>query len=222
MGAQQAGLQKDDIVIKLGDHPVTGFTTFGVAIQGYRAGDQVEIEYCRGAERHTTTIELSKRPTPELPATQAALLEQLSATYAELDAELDAVVEGVTEEEADFHPEDEWSAKEILAHLISGEQDTQTWIYTTVGDRDALNAIFSNEPGRIKALAGAYGTLPALIEQLKRSGEITRAQVASIPAETQARKHQYNVILGWLTTFQNHRREHHAEIAGRIEAARKQ
>jgi uncharacterized protein YndB with AHSA1/START domain len=221
MGAQQAGLQKDDVIVRLDDHPVTGLTGFGAALQGRRAGDQVEVEYYRGAERHTTTMPLSKRPAPDLPATQAALLEQLRSTYAELDAELDAVVEGVTEEEAGYQPEGEWSVKEILAHLISSEHDTQTWIYTTVGDKDAINALFANEPGRIQATAGAY-TLPALVEELKRCGDITQAQVAAIPAETQARKHQYNVILGWLTTFQNHKREHYAEIAGHIKAAREQ
>jgi uncharacterized protein YndB with AHSA1/START domain len=219
MGAQQAGLQKDDVLVRLGDHPVTGFAGFGRAIQGYQAGDQVEVEFYRGAERHTATMQLSKRPAPDLPATQEALLEQLRSTYAQLDAELDALVEGVTEVEAEYHPPDEWSAKEILAHLICSGYDTQTWIYTTVGDKDAINEIFGNEPGRIRAIAGAY-SLPALVEQLKRCGDVTQAQVAAIPAETQARKHQYNAIVGWLTTFQNHQRDHYAEIAGRIEAAR--
>jgi len=220
MGAQQAGLQKDDVVVRVDDLQVEGLTDFGIAMQGHQAGDQVEVEFYREGERHTATTHLSKRPTPDLPATQAALLEKLGSTYAELDAELDAVVEGVTEEEADFRPGDESSAREILAHLISSEQDTQSWIYTTIGDKDSLSVLFANEPGRIHALAGAYGTVPTLVEQLKRCGAITRAQVAGIPLETQARKHQYNVILGWLTTFQDHKREHYAEITGRIADAR--
>jgi len=219
-GAQRAGLQKDDVVVRLGEYPVTGFTGFGIALQSYRAGDQVEVEFYRGAEQHTTNMQLSKRDAPNLPATQAVLLEQLRSTYAELDAELDAVFEGVTEEEAGFHPADEWNAKELLAHLIANEQDTQSWIYTTIGDKDSLNLYFSNEPRRIQAIAGAFRTVPALIEQLKRNEVITQAQVASIPAETQARKHQYNLIVTWLTTFQDHRRTHFAEMADRIKAAR--
>jgi uncharacterized protein YndB with AHSA1/START domain len=222
MGAQEAGLQKDDVVVRVDDHPIAGFTSFGSAMQAHQAGDQVEIEFYRGAESHTAITHLSKRPTPDLPATQAALLEKLSSTYAELNAELDAIVAGVTEEEAGYHPGDEWSAKEILAHLIASEYDTQTWIYTTVGDKDAITEIFGNEPGRIHAIAGAFGTVPALVEQLKRCGDVTQAQAADIPAETQARKHQYNVIVGWLTSFQDHRRGHYAEMADRIKAARDQ
>ncbi len=220
LGAQQAGLQKDDVLVRLGDYPVTGFTGFGIALQAHRAGDQIEVEFYRGAEHHTTTMQLSKRSAPDLPATQAVLLERLRSVYAELDTELDSLVEGVTEEEADFHPEEEWNAKEILAHLIANEQDTQSWIYTTVGDKDSLNLFFSNEPRRIQAIAGAFGTLPALVEQLKRNEVITQSQVANIPAETQARKHQYNLIVAWLTSFQDHRRQHFAEMADRIKAAR--
>jgi len=41
-----------------------------------------------------------------------------------------------------------------------------------------------------------------------------------MPAEAQAHKHQYNLLAGWLTTFQTHFREHIAEISALAQAAR--
>ena len=88
LGAQKAGLQKDDVVVSLGDRPVVNFATFATALQSHRAGDKVDIGFYRGSERRTVTMQLSERPAPNIPATHDALVEGLRATHAELDAEL--------------------------------------------------------------------------------------------------------------------------------------
>jgi uncharacterized protein YndB with AHSA1/START domain len=223
MGAQKAGLQPDDILVSLGGHPITGFATFGNAIQNYRAGDNVEVGYYRGGEHHTVTVQLSQRPVPNIPATHDALVEELRAAYATVDAELDAALAGVTEQEADYRTgPDQWNVKEILAHLITAEQGTQSMIYSAIDDTDTNAPFFSNEPRRIRAVASAYGTLAACIEQLKRAEAITVAQVASMPASVQAHKYFYNTIAGGVTAIRDHSRAHIAEMVESVKAARSQ
>jgi uncharacterized protein YndB with AHSA1/START domain len=221
LGAQKAGIQKDDVIISFGGQPVTNFASFAAALQFHRAGDNVDVGLYRGAERRTLTMQLSERPAPNLPADHDALVEGLRSSFAELDNELSAALEGVTEEEAEYHTApDEWSIKEILAHLITSEQGNQSWIYAVVEDLDTNAPFYSNDPGRIRAVTSVYDTVPALLEQLKRTQAITVAQVEAMPAEAQAHKHQYNLLAGWLTTFQTHFREHIAEITALAQADR--
>jgi membrane-associated protease RseP (regulator of RpoE activity) len=221
LGAQKAGIQKGDVIVVFGGEPITDFASFGRAIQNYRAGDNVEIGFYRGSERRNLTMQLSERPAPDVPSSSEALAERARATFAEVDAELEAALEGVTEEQAWYHTApDEWSIKEVLAHLITGEQGNQSWIYAVVDDTDTNAPFYSNELGRVRAVAMVDSTIPALLAQLKRAQAITVAQVKAMPAEAQAHKHQYNLLAGWLTTFQTHFREHIAEISALARVAK--
>ncbi len=169
------------------------------------------------------TMHLSERPAPTVPATHDALMEGLRTTYAALDAELDAALKGVTEQEAEYRVgPDDWNAKEILAHLITVEQGTQSQIYAAIEDTDVNAPFFSNEPRRIRAVASTYGTLATLTKQLKLAEAVTIAQAATMPTETQAHKHLYTPVAIWLSTFQDHYRTHIAEMVKSIKAARSQ
>jgi len=221
LGAQKAGIQKDDVIVDFGGETITDFASFARALQSRRAGDNVEVGFYRGGERHTLNMQLSERPAPNVPATNDALMESVRSSFAELNTELEAALEGVTEKEADYSPApDEWSIKEVLAHLITGEQGNQSWIYAVVDDTDTNAPFYSNELGRVRAVATVDATIPTLLAQLKRAQAITVAQVKAMPAEAQAHKHQYNLLAGWLTTFQTHFREHIAEISALAQAAR--
>jgi uncharacterized protein YndB with AHSA1/START domain len=221
LGAQKAGIQKDDVIVGFGGQPVTNFASFAAALQSHRAGDQVDVDFYRGSEKRTVTMQLSERPAPNLPPTHDALLEGLQTSFAELNAELEAALEGVTEQEAAHRSaDDEWNIKEILAHLITSEQGNQGWTYAVVEDLDTNAPFYSNDHGRMKAFVSVHDTIPALLDQLKRTQAVTVAQVAAIPPEAQAHKHQYNLLVGWLTAFQTHFREHIAEIQALAQAAR--
>lgn len=223
MGAQAAGLQKDDVVVSLAGRDITTFQSFTTALEGHQAGDKVPVIFYRGPERHEVTVELSRRPTPELPATTEELARAMKEVNAALDAELDALFEGVSEAEADYRPApNEWNSKEILGHLIGSERDVHGWIASIISDTTDVDNIFnSNGNERVSSLAAVYSPLPALVEELKRSDALTMAMVASMPAAAVARKHLFNPLATWLTTFADHHREHFAEIKGLLEAARK-
>ena len=213
MGAEAAGLQKGDVVVAIGGRPVENFATFVTAIEPHQAGDRVPVTFYRGAEERTVTMELSARPMPELPATVAALAERARQTHAELDKELDALFARVSDEAAERRPTpDDWNAKEMLAHLIAAERDTQLWVAAMTEDADLEQPFHSNGKERVQAIVRVYSPLPELIQELKRSQAVTAAITAAISEETAGHRHQFNQLAQWLITFGDHHREHFEEI----------
>lgn len=213
MGAQAAGLQKDDIVIGLGGREVANFPGFVAAIQPHKAGDQVMVNFYRGGERQSIEMTLSARPAPEIPATVEAMTEGARKLFATLDKELDELLEGVTDEDAERRPSpDDWSAKMVLAHLIASERDTQVWIASMTEDFDLEQPYHSNSPERLQAITKVYSPLSTMVEELKREEALTIELAASLSEETAGHKHWYNQLAGWLSTFDTHHREHFTEI----------
>src|SRR5688572_15986802 len=129
MGPHAAGIQKDDVVVRIGDRPVVNFASFSAALQMHKAGDEVPVTFYRGPQEHTVTVKLSARPKPEYPSDKTALAKASRDSYATLDAELDSILEGVTDEAAEHRAsENDWNIKEVIAHLIAVERDIHTWI----------------------------------------------------------------------------------------------
>jgi len=213
MGAQAAGLQKDDIVVGLGGREVANFASFVAAIQPHKAGDQVPVKFYRDGELKTVDMTLSSRPAPEIPTTVEGMVEVARGLFATVDKELDELLEGVTEEDAGRRPApDEWSAKMVLAHLIASERDTQVWIAAMTEDFDIEQPYHSNSPERVGAIAKVYSPLSALVEELKREEALTVELAASMSEETAGHKHWFNQVATWLSSFDTHHREHFAEI----------
>lgn len=223
MGAQAAGLQKDDVIVRLGGKQVTGFATLLNALQGHRAGDQVPVVFYRGREKKTVTMELSARKLPEIPATPAALADAMRRTYAELDAELAQCFVGVSEAEAARAPAPgEWSAKETLAHLIAGERDNHSWIADLMNDSERwYDQYAGNVTARLTATLAAFPTLSALLEELKRVEAETVALLALLPPEFVAHKNTYWRTGYYLLQTPDHVREHLKQIRAAIDAARR-
>ncbi len=117
----------------------------------------------------------------------------MRAVYEETDAELEEFLQGVTEEEAGYHPEpDAWSVKETLAHLIVGERWYTNWITTLISDSEPwYDRYGGNVPQRNRALLAAYPTVPELLDELKRTEVETVALLAALPPEFVARKGSY-------------------------------
>jgi uncharacterized protein YndB with AHSA1/START domain len=220
LGAHTAGLQRDDVVVRFDDQPITDFVSFARAIRPHQAGDQVPVVYYRGAEQRTTLIELAQRPRQDLPETAAALAAATRQVYATVDAELDTVLAGVTDAIADVRPEPgQWNIKDVLAHLIAVERDTHIWIVAISEDSDLENPFHNNVPQRINGLTTAYPTLAALLEELHRAELTTLVMVESLSAESEQRHHLLRQLGGWLTALPDHSREHFAEIQALKERA---
>jgi uncharacterized protein YndB with AHSA1/START domain len=68
MGAYQAGLRKDDVMVALDGKPITNdFGSLVMALRGKKGGDEVEVVFYRGPEKKTLTMELTRRPVPQSP-----------------------------------------------------------------------------------------------------------------------------------------------------------
>jgi uncharacterized protein YndB with AHSA1/START domain len=222
-GAHKAGLRRDDVVVNLDGTDITGFPAFLAVLQRHRAGDRIPVTFYRGGEKQTATMELSSRPSADIPDSAEELASKARADYDAVNAELDKALEGVSEAEADFRPgPKQWNARENLAHLIGLDQDTQTWISSLIYDVDMPNPFQNNELTRLQAITSIYTTLPALVEELKRANTITVNMVSNLPPEMLKRKHLYNQLGQWMSSFAIHTREHISDIQKLIEQARSQ
>ena len=220
MGAAAAGLQRDDVVVGLGDQPVTDFAGFTRAIQRHQAGDRVPVVFYRGPDRQTALMELSRRPAIAVPESVAALAEQAREVYRMVDAELDACLAAIPEVATDYRPApDEWNSKEVLAHLIAVERDVHTWIVTISEDGDLIEPFHNNVLQRVRGLTAAYPTVADLVTELHRAEAGTVAMIESLSAEVGGRKHLLRQLGIWYDALADHSREHFAEIRTLAERA---
>lgn len=211
MGAQAAGLQANDLIVSLDDAPVTDFISFNNAISPHQGGDTVQVGFYRRAEKHNVSMTLTKRPIPDIPA-PAELAQRWQKNHQELDAELDALFAGVTDEAAARKPAPaEWSAKEVLAHLIWTERNMHMWMWAMVAGDDSTPFPDNNPTSLIGTLA-VYPTLAELITAMKREERTTIAIVAGLPADFTASKMRYtHLVRNWFQ-LHTHNRTHFEQI----------
>lgn len=223
MGAAAAGLQAGDVIVNVAGLPVRDFPSLQNALAAFRAGDTVEVVYYRGTEQQTTQMPLSGRPIPDIPPTPAELAEVLRRRYDKNNLDLDAFLNGVTEEEADFRPaEAEWNVKDILAHLIHSERGYQTFINDLLGDAEAWYDDFGgNVDARNVATVAAFPTVSALVDELKKARTETVALVAAVPESLVSRKGSY-WRLGFSAADQSgdHQDTHLEQMRTAVESAR--
>lgn len=221
MGAYQAGLRKDDVVIELDGKAISkDFESLLNAIQGKKSGDKVVAVFYRGPEKKSVIMELSKRPIPQIPWEPTELAKVIRIKYNEGLAALEEEFKVVSEAEAGWHPAPEqWSAKEILAHLIQNERhwlenlDDVLGGYPRVSDDWAGNCTH-----HVRATVVAYGSICGLMDEMKRLSDEMVAYVAALPSEFVTRKASYfltaNMLLeGSLPHIQSHINQIQAAIA---------
>lgn len=220
-GAEAVGLQADDILTNLAGHDLTGFQAIRPALAPYKAGEKVKLIYYRAGEQMTGLLELSRRPMPEMPQTAVSFAEVMRQLYAQLDAELDEVLAGVTEAEASFRLEpDGWNVKEHLAHLLGTERVTQIGIAMQLSDQ--AFAGFPNNPAAwTAAITAVNPTLTAMVQAWKNAEAETVALIANLPDSFVARKTTWlgigNTLLQGLP---GHNQAHFADMRRLVGAAR--
>ena len=223
MGAEAAGLRSDDVIISMGGRPVTDFPSLTVALQGHQAGDTVEVVFYRGPELKTVQMKLSGRSLPEIPATAAEMAERTWAISQNDLTELEAFLQGVSEEEASYKPAaEEWSVKEILAHLIHSERGLQAAIVEMYAGFERIADDFpGNIYAQVAATVSAYPSLSDLHQELERSLKESAALIKAAPTEFVARKGSFT-RLGYncLDTTGSHLNTHLEQIQAVVEEAR--
>src|SRR5574341_605914 len=167
MGAQAAGLQKGDVIVSLGGVKTPEYNGLVSSLQGRHAGDTVAVEFYRGAEKKSVQMKLSGRQMPDVPPTAAGLAATLRELSDKMEAGLDEALQGVTEEIASHHPaEGEWNVKEIIAHLILSERDSQYYLAAAISNDEIVAEVY-NQPARVKAVVAANPTLADMREAFR-------------------------------------------------------
>ena len=223
MGAHAAGLQRNDVLISIAGKPTADYEGLRVALHGKKGGDKVEVVFYRGPDKKTVTMELSRRPMPEIPFDIPELAKRVRARYDESLATLAKTFEGVTEEEASFCPSpDEWSAKDVLGHLVLGEQFFPNYYLTLLQGQEMWSDSWAGNSNELtRAAVSAYSTVAELLEELQRLSNLMVAFIEAWPAEFLARKGSYFRTAWQLLEGHMHTQAHMAQIQEAIAKSKK-
>jgi uncharacterized protein YndB with AHSA1/START domain len=222
MGAQKAGLQKDDVIIAMDGHELIAGTTLGSTLAGKHAGDVVEVAFYRGAEKRTARMTLSGRPIPTIPTSAAGLAEQVGQIYHQYEAQIDELFGKATEAECSHKPSStEWSAKEVLAHLIHSELGWQNYASEVIGGHEgAYDGFGGNIQARIDATLEVYPTKDDLLQELKDHDRESISMLANIPDEFLAHKGRYWKLVYQANQNPYHLQAHLEQMKAAIQSAR--
>jgi hypothetical protein len=221
MGAEQAGLMGDDVIVEMNGIAIRGFEDLNIALGGLHAGESTVVVAYRGHERQTFEMKLSKRPTAEAPRSLEEFAAYLETIQADVTAELRQALNGVSEEQAGFSPGgDAWSVKESLAHLIDTENFSVSWITELMSDAEReFTGEGENQISRLRAMLEVTPTVPELLDRYEKA---QREHVAMIRGAEPLM--QRKAILWKLAQFEllfpgTHERSHIEQIKHALQAA---
>jgi len=225
MGAERAGLKKDDVLVGMAGNPITSdFNSLPTAIEGKKGGDKIEVVFYRGPEKKTVMMELSKRPMPDVPFKPAELEKQARELYEAGLAEVEKCFEGVKDADAMQRPEpQEWSALEIIAHLIHGERNNQIFLAGVIdGYEPVTDGFGTNVHAQVQATVKANPSVALMMSALRRAVEETLAMTTFIPNDfaTNNKGSYYRFGFGLLQP-NFHITAHTQQIKGTLAAVRK-
>jgi uncharacterized protein YndB with AHSA1/START domain len=223
MGAQLSGVQKNDLIVAMDGKSITDFPSLGVALQHHKAGDSVETQLYRKNSLETLWVKLSFRHIPDIPKTAQGLSDALQKTYDEKFSDLKKTFTGVSEDLANAAPKKgEWSACEVLAHLIHSERDQQLFLNSVLFDQEFVSDGYGdNLNARVKATVGAFGSSKALLEEYHRALKETILMVAGIPDAFLKHKGSYWRQAFNILQYPQHTDEHIEQIQAGFSALKK-
>jgi uncharacterized protein YndB with AHSA1/START domain len=223
MGAHFAGLCKDDVIVELDGNLITNdYGSFVAALSGKKGGDKVEVVFYRGPQKKTVTMELTRRPVPEISWNPAELAKQVRCRYNDSLGLLEACFKDIKEYEADQEPAPgEWSAKQTLAHLIHTERGWISNLDDSVGGYERLADDWGgNLLAHINATVKAYGTYRSMLEELKRLSVELIAFLNNLPDSFVERKGSYFLNAAQFLEFESHTFSHVDQIKAALAAAK--
>jgi hypothetical protein len=223
MGAQKCGLQRDDVLVEFAGHALRNdASSFANAIKGKKGGEKLEVSFYRGPERRTVTMELSRRPMPEVPFDPAELEKRAREFYEPALVELEKCFESVSDTQAMQRPEpNEWSALEIVAHLIAGERFNLIFLTGLIdGYEPVTDGFGTNVHAQVQATVKANPSVDMMLGALRRAVDETLAYVSLLPAEFVANKGSYHRFAFGLLQPNFHLTAHTGQIQAALAAAR--
>lgn len=222
MGPANAGMQGGDVVVEMDGTPIRDGPDLTTVLRRHRAGDKIGVSYYRGSELHEVEMVLSSRPIPETPLDPMQFAAAYRKVTAEVLEELKAALEGITESEADFASEGQWSIKENIGHLIEGEEFLPLWFRNLVMDNEPQYADpYENRLELYRAIIRVTPTLEGLVERLASAQELTARMIEECRDKLSRRKGVMWRAGLYLLHFPGaHEREHIEQMLQELEAAR--
>ncbi|MFN8401699.1 MAG: SRPBCC domain-containing protein [Anaerolineales bacterium] len=222
MGAKRAGIERDDVLVSMAGKPITNdFTSLQLAIAGKKGGDVIEVEFYRGAEKKKVSMELTKRPMADVPFNPVELAKQARTLMYPALAEIEKCFEGYSDEQAMKRPEpNEWSALEVVAHLIQGERFNVIYLASLVDGYEPVSDGFgSNISESMTATVKANPSIKLMMEALRRSVDEILLFVEMLPADFVANKGSYYRFGSGLLQPEFHLNAHTDQLRKALEAA---
>ena len=223
MGAKRAGIERDDVLVSMAGKPITNdFTSLQIAIAGKKGGDVIEVEFYRGTEKKKVSMELTKRPMADVPFNSVELAKKARALMQPALAEIEKCFEGYTDEQAMKRPEpNEWSALEVVAHLIQGERFNVIYLASLVDGYEAVSDGFgSNISESMAAMVKANPSIKLMMEALRRSVDEVLLFVEMLPTDFVANKGSYYRFGSGLLQPEFHLNAHTDQLRKALEAAK--
>ncbi len=221
LSAEAAGLQKDDILTRLAGQKLRSLGDLINVVRSHKAGEIVSVQYYRAGEKQRAKVVLSRRALPEIPATAEALAEATRQINASGLEGLKQRLAGAGEPETAYKPTlEDWSAQEVLAHLIATERDTHAWIAGLIEGQEADFIYHVHQKARVQATLTAIPTLDGLLSELECLLAETAAMVAGLPPEFVQRKRSYWRLGYNLLQTPAHFLEHGEQISSALDLAR--
>lgn len=217
-GAKEAGLQRGDVIVALDDTDVAGFPDLSGFLGERQAGDKIDVRFLRAGEAQTAAVTTRPPVRPDFPSDVVGLRDYLGSTYAAMISDLRGLLSSATEAEAEHKPDaDDWSIKEVMAHLILGEKFGQDWMSREIADAPPMSWPIGVEPLRMPIVAAL--PLTVLLDRFETEISETRGFcLAALDGELTPPIRQ---ALGGSAHFSRmHFDEHMAQIKSNLESAR--
>jgi len=223
MGAQKAGLQDKDVIVSVDGFDLTTPGIFPSMIGKKHAGDPVELVFYRGSEKKEVKMTLSGRPIPTIPATIKQMKDQQETVYRHLESDIEAILRDVSDEDSARKPgPDEWSANEILAHLIHSEVGWQNVMSEVIGGYEgSYDGYGGNLQAHIDGTVAIYPSKTELFSQLKKHNAETIHMIAHIPESFITHKGKFWKLVFQMDQNPYHLQEHLQQIQKTINTARR-
>lgn len=122
---------------------------------------------------------------PDVPSSPTELAKQAREFIMPALSELENCFEGVSDEQTMKRPEPgEWSALEIVAHLIQNERNNSAFLASLIdGFELTTDGFGTNVTPQVEAMVKAYPSAALMLTALRRSVEEVLAFTALIPDE---------------------------------------
>ena len=196
--AEAAGLQANDVIVSANGKELTDEFTLVDANQGKKPGDTMEISYYRSGELREAKVTLKGYPLPNIPADFAGLADMLEQSNGDAFTRLKAVVGNLSAEALEIdNPGLETNVGDAVVNMVLGQRANREWLntYTYPDGPRRTNMRFT--PEKRAAVKSVHPTMPALLDELRRTEDEIIALLRAFPEKLLEQK---NYI--WWITFE--------------------